>query len=60
MKSKHIKKFNESEESPVDNMTFTLDDMERCWMAARRKSFDSGMPLYNSFEQFIQQYTQGD
>ena len=58
--NKHIKGFNEATEnlniSDV-NESFTLEDMEKCWIAARRKSFDTGLSLYSTFEDWIDNYT---
>ncbi len=56
---KHIKRFNESEENlNISDVSgrFTLEDMENCWMAARRRSFDTGINLYNTFEDWIDKY----
>ena len=36
--------------------TFTSDDMEQCWSAARRKRFDTGISMHNSFEDWFKKY----
>ena len=67
MKDKNVKSFGEFNESVfsdqghagmngeryIDKTTFSLEDMEKCWMASRRKEFDTGLPVYSTFEDWF-------
>jgi len=40
----------------LEKTSYTKKDMEKCWYASRSKRFDTGVTIYNTFNDWIKKY----